>query len=235
MGHPNLLLASLSAKVGQLLWPHLKTVELRHGELLARSREDIKRVYFPHSGIISFMVEMRDGRMVQTGMVGRDGAVGAIQALDDRVSLNEIIVHMPGEASVVDADRVREVVQASPTIRSLLVAHEEFFVAHVQQSVACTALHHVEQRMSQWLLRMSDLVGMEMSLTQESLSEMLGVRRTTVSIVASSLQSAGVLEYSRGRVRILKIDRLKELSCECYSVVREHHDRLFKKRGRNSS
>jgi CRP-like cAMP-binding protein len=161
-----------------LLWSHLKTVELRHGELLARSREDIKRVYFPHSGIISFMVEMRDGRMVQTGMVGRDGAVGAIQALDDRVSLNEIIVHVPGAASVVDADRVREAVQASPIIRSLLVAHEEFFIADVQQSVACNALHHVEQRMCRWFLRMSDLVGVEMPLTQDLLSALLGVRRT---------------------------------------------------------
>jgi CRP-like cAMP-binding protein len=229
MGYPNLLLASLSAKVGELLWPHLKTVELRQGELLARSQEDIKRVYFPHSGIVSFMVEMRDGRMIQTGMVGRDGVVGAIPALDDRVSLNEIIVHVPGEASVVDADRVRAAAQASPIIRSLLVAHEEVFVADVQQSVACNALHRVEQRMCRWLLRMNDLVGMKMPLTQDLLSAMLGVRRTTVSIVASSLQNAGVIEYSRGHVNILNINRLTKLSCECYGAVREHYDRLFKR------
>jgi CRP-like cAMP-binding protein len=230
MGHPNLLLDSLSAKDRQSLWPNLKTVELSHGEVLARSQEDIKRVYFPHSGIISFMVETRDGRMVQTGMVGRDGAVGAIQALDDRVSLNKIIVHVPGEASVVDADRVRAAAQASPIIRSLLVSHEEFFVADVQQSVACNALHHVEPRMCRWLLRMNDLVGMEMPLTQDLLSAMLGVRRTTVSIVASSLQNTGVIEYSRGRFHILNIHRLKKLSCECYGTVREQYDRLFKKR-----
>src|SRR6266496_191573 len=215
MGYPNLLLASLSAKDGQLLWPHLKTVELRYGEVLARSQEDIRRVYFPHSGIVSFMVEMRDEPMVQTGMVGRDGAVGAIQALDDKVSLNKIIVHVPGEASIVDADRMRAAAQDSPSIRSLLVAHEEVFVADVQQSVACNALHRVEQRMCRWLLRMNDLVGMEMPLTQDLLSAMLGVKRTTVSVVASSLQNAGVIEYRRGHVHVLNIERLKKLSCEC--------------------
>ena len=229
MGHPNLLLASLSAKDGQLLWPHLKTVELRYGEVLARSQEDIRRVYFPHSGIVSFMVEMRDEPMVQTGMVGRDGAVGAIQALDDKVSLNKIIVHVPGEASIVDSDRMRVAAQDSPNIRSLLVAHEEVFVADVQQSVACNALHRVEQRMCRWLLRMNDLVGMEMPLTQDLLSAMLGVKRTTVSVVASSLQNAGVIEYRRGHVHVLNIERLKKLSCECHGAVKEHYDRLFKR------
>jgi hypothetical protein len=87
-GSPNRLVASLSARDGQLLWPHLKTVDLTRGEVLAQPQQNMRRVYFPHSGIVSFMVELRDGHVVQTGMVGRDGAVGAIQALDDRVSLN---------------------------------------------------------------------------------------------------------------------------------------------------
>ena len=160
-------------------------------------------------------------------MVGRDGVVGAMQALDDKVSLNKIIVQIAGQASVLDTDRLRDAAKASSTIRSVLASHGQFLVADVQQSAACNAIHVVEARVCRWLLRMNDLVGTDMHLTQELLAEMIGVTRPTVTMTASSLQSAGLITYRRGNLHIAEVEALKKRACECNQAVRSHYDRLF--------
>jgi CRP-like cAMP-binding protein len=204
----------------------LKTVDLEQGEVLAEPLEQMHGVYFPYSGIISFLVPLKDGHLVQTGMVGHDGAVGALQALDGRVSPNRIVVRVPGRAAVIEADRIGEMAQASPSVRSILLNHENFFFTEIQQSAACNAVHTVQQRVCRWMLRMNDLIGMHVPITQELLSEMIGVRRTSVTAAAALLQSAGVIRYARGRIQIVDIERLKQSSCECYEVVRDHYDRI---------
>jgi CRP-like cAMP-binding protein len=225
----NHLLASLSAGGTRSQLP-FRTLELREGEVLAEALEPMHHVYFPYSGIISFLVPLKDGHSVQTGMVGRDGAVGTLQALDRKVSPNKIIVRVSGRAAVTEADRVGEIAQASPSVRSLFLSHEQFFLAEVQQSAACNAVHTVQQRVCRWMLRMNDLIGMHVPVTQELLSEMIGVRRTSVSLAAASLQRACVIRYTRGRIQILDIERLKQSSCECYEAVRDHYDRLVNHR-----
>jgi CRP-like cAMP-binding protein len=179
-------------------------------------------VYFPYSGVISFLVPLTDGRLVQTGVVGRDGAVGALQALDGKVSPNKIVVQVAGRAAVVHAEHLAEVVQDHPALRSLILSHEQIFLSEVQQSAACNAVHTVQQRVSRWILRMNDLVGVNVAMTQELLAEMIGVRRTSVTAAAAFLQAAEIIRYRRGHIQILDIERLKQSSCECYQALEDY-------------
>jgi CRP-like cAMP-binding protein len=223
----NQLLATLPASDLAGLSGHLRIVELRGGDTLARPGEEIRTIYFPHSGIVSFMVESKDGHVVQTSMVGRDGVIGAAQALDDKVSLNKIIVQMAGTASAIDRDPLREAVGAGNAIAKVLASYEQFFVADIQQSAMCNALHDVQERMSRWILRMMDLAGLDVQLTHDQLAEMIGVRRTSVTDAAGLLQSGGLISYKRGAIHISDVGQLRQAACECHESVRQNYARIF--------
>jgi CRP-like cAMP-binding protein len=219
----NELLASLLASGAQSrLQPHVRTSHLQQGQVLAESLEPMAQVYFPYSGVISFLVPLKGGHLVQTGVVGRDGAVGALQALEGKVSPSRVIVQVPGRAAVVQAERLAEVVRDYPALRSLILSHEQFFLAEVQQSAACNAVHTVRQRVCRWILRMNDLVGMNVAVTQDLLAGMIGVRRTTVSLAAASLKAEGIIKYRRGHIQIVDVERLKQSYCECYHSLRDY-------------
>jgi CRP-like cAMP-binding protein len=205
----------------------LRVVEMPQGQVLAEQHKPIERVYFPHSGIVSYVVEMSDGDMIETAMIGRDGVMGAIQILDEKVSPNKVMVQAPGQASVIDADEMRKAVAASTPLRVMFAKHEQFFIAQIQQSAGCNAAHSVEARMSRWLLRMHDLFGAELPLTQEFMAQMMGVRRTSVSLVAGDMQEKGLISYRRGHVRITNVEKLKETTCECYGAVNSHYEKIF--------
>lgn len=225
---PNHLLAALPAKVFAAIAPHLKVVELKHEAVLAEAGGATKRVYFPHSGVISLVVELSVGEMIETAMVGHDGVFNAASALDGKVSLNKGIVQLPGAASVMEVDQLRRVADEFEPFRALLIRHEQVLFAQSQQSAACNASHSVENRMCRWLLRMRDLADSDdLTLTQEFLAQMLGVRRPSVSIVAHTLQKAGLIRYRRGHIRLLDVGGLKEGACECYGTVKAHYERLL--------
>jgi len=225
---PNRILAALSDEPFAALRPHLKMVEFEGGAVLAKTGGPISNVYFPHTGIISLVVELRVGAIVETAMVGRDGAVNAVAALDGKVSLNKAIVQMEGIGSVISADHLSKVADDHRELRALLIRHEQVLLAQAQQSAACNASHLVEARMSRWLLRARDLADSDdLKITQEFLAQMLGVRRTSLSAVANAMQKAGHIRYKRGHVRIVDADGLKKAACECYQVVKGHYDRLL--------
>jgi CRP-like cAMP-binding protein len=205
----------------------LGVIDLKHGQVLAETRQRVPHVYFPHGGILSSVVELKDGWTIETGMIGKDGVFGAAQALDNKVSLSKVMVQVPGQASVVDAEHLKTVTQSSPELLALLLRYERFFLAQVQQTTACNALHTIEQRMCKWLVRMHDLAGDELPLTQEFLAQMMGVMRSSVSGVAKQLQKEGLISYRRGHVRIVDIELVKRRSCECYQAVRELYDDQF--------
>ena len=225
---PNRLLASLSSDVYSALTPHLKTVELKFGDVVAEAGSEIRRVYFPYAGVISLVVELDVGTMIETAMVGHDGVVNAAPALDGKVSLNKGVVQVAGSAGTLEVNRLRSLANEFEPFRSLLIRHEQVLFAQSQQSAACNASHSVEARMCRWLLHMRDLAGDdELMLTQEFLAQMLSVRRTSVTVVASPLQKAGLIKYTRGRLRVLDVGGLKKRSCECYDTVKSHYGRLF--------
>ena len=223
----NFLLNRLAADLLGRIAPHLSVVQLAHGEVLAETHQRVHKVYFPHSGIISCVDELIGGGAIETGMIGNDGAFGASQALDDKVSLNHVVIQIPGSASVIDSDRIREVADELPAFRGLLLKYEQFFLAQVQQTAACNAVHNVQQRTCKWLLRMHDLAGTDLPLTQEFLAQMMGVRRTSVTDVAGELQKAGMISYSRGRIHIRDLEQIRQWACECEPDIRSHYRRIF--------
>ncbi|MGB7827685.1 MAG: Crp/Fnr family transcriptional regulator [Pseudolabrys sp.] len=225
---PNSLLASLPADVFSALSPHLKLVELKFGDVLAETGGAVRRVYFPYSGVISLVVELDVGSMIETAMVGRDGVLSAAAALDGKVSLNKGVVQLAGSAGVMEVDQLRRLAKEFEPFREILIRHEQVLFAQSQQSAACNASHTVEARMCRWLLHMRDFAGGDdLLLTQEFLAQMLGVRRTSVTVVASPLRKAGLIDYTRGRIRLRDVEGLKKEACECYATVKAHYQRLL--------
>jgi CRP-like cAMP-binding protein len=224
----NLLLESLPSSDVAVLQPHLKFVDLPQETVLFELGAAINRVYFPHNGIVSLVVELATGETIESAMIGRESVVGGFATLNGQIALCKGIVQIAGSASVLDIAPLRKLVDSSTTCRNALIRHEQLVMAQAHQSAACNATHTVEARLSRWLLRSRDLQGSDdLPLTQEFLAQMLGVRRTSVSVVANTLQQAGFIRYRRGHIRILDLDGLRETACECYETVKAHSERLL--------
>jgi CRP-like cAMP-binding protein len=185
-------------------------------------------VYFPHSGIVSLVVGLASGDIIESAMIGRESIVGASSGLNGQLSVCKAIVQIAGTATVLDSPRLRSLADSSMDCRTLLFRHEQLVLVQAQQSAACNATHTIEARLARWLLRARDVQGSEdLLLTQEFISEMLGVRRTSVSVVANTLQHAGFIRYRRGHIRILNLEGLQETACECYQTVKAQSERLL--------
>jgi CRP-like cAMP-binding protein len=224
----NLLLASLSAGDAAAVQPHLRPIRLEHQKILFDTGALVDVVYFPTSAIVSLVVSLSTGEMIEAAMVGKDGVVGASSALDGKISLSRAIVQLAGEGLVCDADVLKGATLQSHTLLSKLIRHEQTVYAQAQQSTACMATHDVEARLCRWLLRARDLSGSDTLLfTQEFLAEMLGVRRTSVTTVAHTLQRAGMIKYARGKIQVLDLAALQETACECYATVNSHYQALL--------
>ncbi|WGR94877.1 Crp/Fnr family transcriptional regulator [Bradyrhizobium sp. ISRA443] len=220
---PNRLLQALPAAEFAQLHPLLETVELTKDAVLANAGAPVQRVYLPHGGIISLMINLSDGQSVEIATIGRDGVAGAVAAIHSRPLLTDAIVAVPGTASMLRAEDFREAAERGVAFRTLVALHEQALMAQAQQSVACNVSHPVEARLSRWLLRARDLCGSEaLPLTQEMLAQMIGVRRNAVSIVAHGFQQAGVLRYSRGHIEITDVNGLQKAACECYATVKAY-------------
>jgi CRP-like cAMP-binding protein len=224
----NLLLTQLSSGDFQRLEPYLKTMPFKQRTLLFEAEQKIEHVYFPAGAVVSLVATLEDGYMVEAAMVGADGVVGAAAALDGHISLSRGIVQLAGDLIVCSVDGLRSVALQSPKLLSLLIRHEQTVYSQAQQSAACLGTHHVQARLCRWLLRARDLAGTDtLNFTQEYLAEMLGVQRTSVTIVAHTLQAAGLIHYNRGKIQILNTEALQDGACECYSTVKRHYARLL--------
>jgi CRP-like cAMP-binding protein len=225
---PNHVLAALPMEDFDLVRPFLRTVEMVQESVLVAAGDRMTHAYFPHSGVISLVVSLADGQMVEAAMIGRDSLFGGSAALDGKISLTDAIVLLPGTASILDVERLRSVSKQSPAFQTLLVRHEQALFAQAKQTAACNAAHPVEMRLARSLLRMHDLSEVSLlPLTQDALAQMLGVRRNSASASAHALQAAGVIQYSRGKIQIADLDGLKNLTCECYKAVAVQYRRLL--------
>jgi CRP-like cAMP-binding protein len=225
--HENSLLSLIEPAMYEELAKHAVVVDLVQGDVLADVHDTIDKVYFPHSGIISSVVELAGGGAIETGMIGRDGEFGAGLVLDDKISVNHVAVQVGGFASTFDAKFINQFAERHPAFRRLMMSYEHFHLAQVQQTAACNAVHSVQARTCKWLLRMRELAGDELTVTQQFLAQMMGVRRTSVTGVAIELQKAGMISHSRGRIQILDVEKIRRWACECHEDVRHHYDRLF--------
>lgn len=232
----NLLLASLSKSDIGLLLPHLKLVQFEQHQILFEAGDRIVTVYFPLTAIISLVVFLSSGQSVEAAMVGRDGVVSATAALDGRLAMNRGVIQLAGNAVVCNANELKAAAKQSDTLMSLLLRHEQALFSQAQQSAACMANHVVEARLCRWLLRARDLARSDtLSFTQEYLAEMLGVRRTSVTVVAHTLQKAGLIKYARGKIQFLDLEGVQDSACECYETVKSHYEELLGHNHRSSS
>jgi CRP-like cAMP-binding protein len=224
----NNLLSRMSPDDFKRLEPHLKQDHFKQHTVLFQADEEIRHVYFPTGAVVSLVVGLSTGEMVEAAMVGKDGVVGASAALDGRISLSRGIVQLAGDMLVCDIEGLKSVAMESQRLLSLLIRHEQTVYAQAQQSAACFASHAVQSRLARWLLRARDLSGSDtLNFTQEYLAEMLGVRRTSVTVEAHTLQTAGMIKYSRGKIQILNVEGLQDTACECYRTINHHYAQLL--------
>jgi CRP-like cAMP-binding protein len=221
----NKLLATLPRSDFQLLLPHLTSVWLTQGEVLYDAGAEVDQVYFPLAGMVSMVVVMSDGRAIETATVGREGVVGAMSGLGIHITRVRAIAQLPTLASRIAAPAFRKAVAKSKPIANLCVHYNEVLLTQARNTAACNGLHQIEARLCRWLLQTRDRAESDtFNLTQEFLAEMLGVRRTSVTEVASRIQTSGAISYSRGAIRIVDLDALKALSCECYETLKKDID-----------
>ncbi|MGM4893106.1 Crp/Fnr family transcriptional regulator [Tardiphaga sp. 839_C3_N1_4] len=218
----NKLLASLPRLDFDALIQRSAVIELSQGTIVCEAGDEASEILFPISGMISLVVVMKSGKAIETATVGKEGVVSAMAGLGIYVSQVRAVVQISGSALRVHAAPFRKLVAASPSIGDLCIRYNETLLAQARITTACNALHAVEARFCRWLLQTGDRAGPEkITLTQEFLSEILGVRRTSVTDVARRISEAGIITYSRGVITVLDRKRLKELSCECYETMRE--------------
>ena len=218
----NKLLASLPRDHYDRLLPNLVTVNLPQGLVLNEAGDEVDQVYFPHNGMLSLLAVLRDGKAIETATVGREGVVGAMSGLGLHVSQVRAIAQLPMFAARIAPAQLRKAASSSKPISDLCLHYNEVLLAQARVTAACNALHHVEARFCRWLLQTRDRAESDtILLTQEFLSEMLGVRRTSVTEVAGKIQAKGAISYSRGIIKIVDLDALKAMSCECYETLRE--------------
>jgi len=217
----NRLIAALSSSDQSLLVPHLETLPIKQGTLLQEAGEPIDQVYFPQGGMISLLAIMGDSQAIETATVGNEGVVGALSGFGTRIGFTRAVVQAPLITSRISSHEFRIAVQVSASLRDLMVAYNEVLLAQVQQTAACNALHPVEARIARWLLQTRDRTDSDtLQLTQDFLSEMLGVQRTTVNLVIKQLEDADVIVHRRGRIEITDRKGLNDMACECYGIVR---------------
>lgn len=227
-GHGNRLLAMLPADDLDLLAPELENVALDQDTALLRAGDPAEYVIFPHSGAISLMLEMANGQTVATALVGREGAIGSLSVLWPSPSVVTAIVRVAGTASRISASRFATVFNKSPAVRLMLQSHIRALLVQLQLGTACNALHPVKARMGRWMLHLRDhMDGDVLPLTQEALAQILGVRRTTVTLLMRSLRASGAIKSGRrGEIRINR-PRLAAVACECHASMRREVDEIL--------
>jgi CRP-like cAMP-binding protein len=219
----NKLLAALPRSQFNLLVPHLTVATLTQGTVVFETGDEVDQVYFPHNGMFSLLAVMRDGKAIETATVGREGVIGAMSGLGLYTSLVRVVVQLPLATTKIASSQFRKVIAASEPIRDLCIHYNEVLLTQARITAACNALHPVEARFCRWLLQSADRAGGDIiTLTQELLAEMLGVRRTSVTEVAGKMQNEGVITYSRGVIKIVDRAGLERLSCECYQTLIDH-------------
>jgi len=225
----NRLLASLKEPERAFMRPFISRRTLAAGEILFEPGDDVTVTYFPcHGAMVSLRITCSDGKDVEAATIGREGAVGGIVSAGKKPAYARAIVQISGPAYSIPTTKIEDAKCRSPAVHDLFCRYADALLAQVMQSVACSALHAVEQRCARWLLATHDRVGQStIPLTQEALADMLGVRRTTISAVAKSLHERGAIRYVRGRVDIINRKRLLQAACECYESVEAHFARIL--------
>jgi len=222
----NKLLNALSSEVRSKLERDLEIVEVAYRQVLYRPDDSAHFVYFPLSGVISVLAITSDSTGVEVASVGCEGMANVNLFLGVDHAQCEAVVQVPGIVARLSGTALQKHTETGGEMSRLLLRYTSAYLGQLSQSVACNRLHPLEERCARWLLMMQDRAGDQFPITHEFLSNMLGVRRATVTVAAGILQKAGLIRYTRGKMTVLDRERLEEASCECYGTVREMYERM---------
>jgi CRP-like cAMP-binding protein len=218
----NKLLAALPPQDLQFLISHFVTMKFAQGTILCEPGVDIDHLYFPLSGAVSLLVVMRDGKAIETGTVGREGAIGAMSGIFPCKWQVRAIAQLPMFAGKIASTEIRKAVSSSKAIADLCLRSNEGLLTQARIGAACNAVHRLEARFCRWLLQTRDRAESDtIMLTQEFLAQMLGVRRTSVTEVANTIEAAGAIICSRRVIKIIDLEAVKALACECNEALLE--------------
>jgi CRP-like cAMP-binding protein len=224
----NLLLKALSNEVWARIEPNLKLAEIKLGAVLYESGDVMNDVYFPTNSIVSLLYVMEDGRSAEISVVGNEGIVGVALFMGGQSTPSRAIVQSEGYAYRLQGKQLKEEFSRHGEFHNLLLRYTQALITQMAQTAACNRHHSIDQQLCRWLLLSMDrLQGNQLNMTQELIANMLGVRREGVTEAASKLQAAGIIQYQRGRIRILDRPELERRCCECYAVVKKESDRLL--------
>lgn len=224
----NLLLSMLPDADYQSLLPHLELVETPLHLKLCERDQPIQYAYFPLVGAHSILATMQDGEQVEVGTVGFEGMSTTDLILGSDVAIETNVCQIPGTALRMPAEEFQQMTVGDTALRSVASRYVQAYLSMVSQNAACNRLHDIEHRLAKWLLMSHDRMHRQnFAITQEYVATMLGVHRPTVSVAASVLQRAGIIDYRRGRIRVLDRQSLENASCECYSIVQKHFERIL--------
>ncbi|MBS0232818.1 MAG: Crp/Fnr family transcriptional regulator [Proteobacteria bacterium] len=222
------MLQALAPGDRSLIERSCREVPLRLGEILVEAQNAPRNIYFPTRGVVSTIARYRDGSSIEMATIGREGCTGIGVILGGNRELATQLVQAEGTALALPLADFNRLASSLVSFKALLASYAQAFTYQVLISGACNGRHSLNERLARWLLQMQDRASSaRMSLTQELLAEMLGVRRQSVTLAAGALQEAGLIAYRRGTVEILDRDALKEAACECYDMVNIIYDQLL--------
>jgi CRP-like cAMP-binding protein len=224
----NHILEALPPTERDRLFPHLKLVPMPLGMVLYESGDALRHIYFPTDSIVSLLYVLADGSSAEISVVGNDGAIGVALFMGGETTTNRAIVQSAGFAYRLTGRRLKQEFDRHGEMLHVLLRYTQALLTQMAQTAVCNRHHSVDQQLCRWLLLSLDrLASNKLTMTQELIANMLGVRREGVTDAAGKLQKLGVIRYSRGQITVLDRAELERLSCECYAVVKKETDRLL--------
>jgi CRP-like cAMP-binding protein len=223
----NKILLSISDGEYNSLRPHLEYLRLPNHLVLHEAGGRLEFAYFPNRGLISLVVVMKDGKTAEAGVVGNEGFTGAPAAVGLSRGLLRAVVQITGDGFRIKVGALQETLESAPHLQMLLNRYAAIRGMQVAQTAACNRLHDIKHRLARWLLMTQDRVDSgALPITHDFLATMLGTDRPTVSLAAGALQKKGLIEYTRGAVKIVNRKKLEDSACECYGVIRQYDGEL---------
>jgi CRP-like cAMP-binding protein len=227
----NHLLAALSVAEQHVVFPELQLVAMPLGKVLYESGDTLRHVYFPTNCIVSLLYVMEDGASAEISVVGNEGLVGVALFMGGETTPSRAIVQSAGSAYRLIGQKLKDEFHRNGGLQILLLRYTQALITQMAQTAVCNRHHSVDQQLCRWLLLSLDrLDANQLTMTQELIANMLGVRREGVTEAAGKLQKLGVIRYSRGKITVLDRPQLERLCCECYAVVKRETDRLLPRR-----
>jgi CRP-like cAMP-binding protein len=224
----NHLLAALSPTERERIYAHLQLVEMPLGKILYESGDVLRHVYFPTDSIVSLLYVLADGASAEISVVGNEGLIGIALFMGGETTPSRAIVQSAGHAYRLVGQQLKEEFHRNGKLQLLLLRYTQALITQMAQTAVCNRHHSVDQQLCRWLLLSLDrLSSNQLTMTQELIANMLGVRREGVTEAAGKLDKLGVIRYARGHITVLDRRKLEQLCCECYAVVKKEGDRLL--------